>query len=521
MDWKQKRILSISIGIGVILIAAAFVIVYFAASGGYASAVSVKEYAIVEQTADGAYTARLDLTRIIADYRLPNPEQQAFVKENLELYPDLQILSDLYLHVAQTTSGDYEIVTQLQSEMSGAAIDKILLQNGLRLQETTWIWSAQEMQAAYRANVLEAVVEVYIPDYVRIFVDAQQNYSAVLDTATLLADIGWSSESVENQMAYTAILTLGIEMSRGTSSYDFSTTSTDENILESLLQGGVQMVGTRWTWSLEEVATRAELAESAEPSEEPTADPETDTTPKPEAEIDSNKNGALTTIKGVNQTAFRQSMRDAKLAHYGDNFSNSEVKYNYFIVAKTDDAAYANCFRIVYKVIRKSGGSAFIVVDAFNIKNGVTPAVSAIQITEKASESEAKKTDDFSSSDYTIYELKGGSMVFDDAPETPFDENGLVMAKALTETVTEEEFWNIPQTKNYTLYQALGYARNELFAQGGHQFSDTSNYGKHFSRYSWYQPTGEVSAGELGAAYPKTGKNITTIKMLESLIRDG
>ena len=60
-----------------------------------------------------------------------------------------------------------------------------------------------------------------------------------------------------------------------------------------------------------------------------------------------------------------------------------------------------------------------------------------------------------------------------------------------------------------------------MFAVGGHQFGDTSNYLKYYKQFKWYKPTGKVSADELAKKYPATKGNITTIKFLEKLIKDG
>ena len=132
----------------------------------------------------------------------------------------------------------------------------------------------------------------------------------------------------------------------------------------------------------------------------------------------------------------------------------------------------------------------------------------------------AKSTEDLKN--YKVYTLSGGSMVFEENEnESPFDGDGLVMAKSVRESVSYDELWDIPQTKDMTLLQLLGYARNEMFARGGHQFSDTSNYYKYFKQFSWYKPTGKVTADDLAKIYPATKGNITTIKFLENLIKNG
>ena len=95
------------------------------------------------------------------------------------------------------------------------------------------------------------------------------------------------------------------------------------------------------------------------------------------------------------------------------------------------------------------------------------------------------------------------------------------MEKSVSEQLTYDELWDIPQTDDMTLLQLLGYARNEMFARGGHKFGDSSNYYKYFSKYDWYKPTGKISVDELAKIYPPTRKNITMIQELEKLIKEG
>ena len=143
-----------------------------------------------------------------------------------------------------------------------------------------------------------------------------------------------------------------------------------------------------------------------------------------------------------------------------------------------------------------------------------------MHLTVEKDRSAAKSTADLK--DYTVYTLSEGSMVFpENKDKSPFDKDGLVMAKSIKESVSYDELWDIPATDEMTLLKLLGYARNEMFARGGHKFNDTSNYYKYFKQFSWYKPTGSVSADALAEQYPATKKNITTIKFLENLIKNG
>ena len=132
----------------------------------------------------------------------------------------------------------------------------------------------------------------------------------------------------------------------------------------------------------------------------------------------------------------------------------------------------------------------------------------------------AKSTSDLGN--YTVHTLNGGSMPFpENSGKSPFNDEGLVMPKSLNEQVSYDELWDIPASDEMTLLQLLGYARNEMFAQGGHQFGEGTNYLKFFSQYSWYHPDGKVSVDDLASQYPATRKNIESIKFLEKLIKEG
>ncbi len=113
-------------------------------------------------------------------------------------------------------------------------------------------------------------------------------------------------------------------------------------------------------------------------------------------------------------------------------------------------------------------------------------------------------------------------MVFaENKNKSPFDKDGLVMAKSISEAVSYDELWDIPATDEMTLLRLLGSASNAMFARGGNKFGDSSNYLKFYKQYKWYKPTGKVTADELAKIYPATKKNISTIKYLETLIKEG
>ena len=254
-----------------------------------------------------------------------------------------------------------------------------------------------------------------------------------------------------------------------------------------------------------------EPTESEKPSETPAP------TPAPTKEAQKNDD-AIDTLYGFDQTDVRKAIRAAKEAHYGSSLENGEVKYNYFAVGN-DKTEHANVFRLVYS-ITTSKGTEYLIADVYDLESETGYKAGDVHLTSVTDRGKAKSTEDLKN--YEIFTLEGGSMVFpENKNKSPFDGDGLVMAKSLKEKLSYDELWDIPQTSDMTLLQLLGYARNEMFARGGHKFSDTSNYYKYFKKFSWYNPTGKVTADELAAMYPATKNNISTIKFLENLIKEG
>ena len=517
-----------------VLVAGIIVAAASAISGFTALQIPMDHYAIYEPDGHGGYTAKVDAQRIVKDFHLPDPELaeangRRSVAERIDDFPEIKLLYQLGIDVQTMPDGSYVFNTELFADLTAKQVNEILMAGGLRLTNTSWTLTRDELAACLKT--------FSIPQYIVVYRAANGDLIASLDTEKLLRDVGayFGGNAPESLVA--VIRTLGVGVSHAGDKFDFSTTSTDTHVTEKLQKGGIQMIDTAWTWTADELAKRVQAGQPSTPIDTPMTDdtPAPGDTPAPDdTAMPSNtpaptatvapapsKTGSLDSLRGYNQTALRKNIRTAKERYFGNDFKASEIKYNYFAVADNPDAQYANCFRIVYKITKKSGGTVWAVADAYNVKENTPPSAESIKITVYSKESDAKATDDFPTDDYTVHTLTGGSMVFDGAPKTPFDDDGLVLAKALTATITEDELWDLPQTKDYTLLQVLGFARNELFAQAGHKFSETGMYGKHFSKYSWYKPKGEVTATELGKQYPKTVKNITTIKSLEDLIRNG
>ena len=190
---------------------------------------------------------------------------------------------------------------------------------------------------------------------------------------------------------------------------------------------------------------------------------------------------------------------------------------------KSTSAAYVNCFRLVYK-ISLSTGTKYLAADIYNVHATRTPTYANVFLREYDSLNAARSTADFASASYTVYELTGGSMVFSDAPYSPFDAEGKVLAKSWNDAISYADIWKIPQTNSYTLLQALSFARNELFAQAGHDFLNpyAPVYADFYNQFSWFAPVGNVTTSDLAAMNPTAYYNLNDrIIVIESLIREG
>ena len=164
-----------------------------------------------------------------------------------------------------------------------------------------------------------------------------------------------------------------------------------------------------------------------------------------------------------------------------------------------DKTEHANVFRVVYSVSLTSG-SEYLIADVYDLEHETGYTANDVHLRTVTDRSAARSTDDLKG--YTVHTLEGGSMVFpENTGKSPFDKDGLVMAKSISETLRSDELWDIPQTSDLTLLDLLGYARNEMFARGGHRFAEGKYY-RHFSQYEWYHPTGTVSATDLAEIYP-------------------
>ncbi|MCL2695356.1 MAG: YARHG domain-containing protein [Clostridiales bacterium] len=549
----------IVVACAVVLVVALILCVIYLSSGSSAQDVSIKEYALVGKTHEGEYTVSLDLYRLIEDNYLPDITKPE-VSENLAAFPDLQILSGIFFDV-QFADGLYEISAQLATDKTPQQVDRILKRHGLRLINTTWIWTEEEMLFAYELNRPD-VRQLDMREFILLRKDEQGEYDWVgVNHDLLLTATDWALPVNPDLLAlhqgYQAIMALGVQMTRIFPSstdirYDFETTSSIENSEEILLANGVQLINTVWSWTRAEIdeafarqpnidvpqiptPTPEETEEptptpTPEPSESPTPTPSPTVSPTPTATpaptptsspiINSDKENSIKSLQNFDQTAVREAIRSAKEKFYGTRFRSSEVKANYFIVQSTTSAPYVNCFRLVYE-IKLSSGTTYLVADIINVHATRKPTADYVFLTEYNSLSAALGTSGFPATQYTSYELTGGSMVFPGAPDTPFNVDGKVIPAAWSSTIVGADTWKVPQTSQYTLLQVLGYARNELFAQAGYDFGRTGTYFTFYNQFRWYVPTGNVTNTQLAAMNATAAKNVTTIAYIETLIKEG
>lgn len=491
--------------------------------------IDVQKYTEASRDGAGGYTFRLNLDKLLFDEHLIDPPD-----DELSRYPEIEALKTLGVRATEQ-DGAYRFETISTSK--DTHFNETLKKGGLKLVNTQWTWTKEQVAAQLQARQANAVRLNYA-DYIVTKRDADGSFSAVLDTVRLMRDAKIDPNAdAETDPGLRAVKSLGILCAKNANGWLLQATSTSESVTDDLSDAGIQIVNTQWTWSEAEMEAHLGTVETPAPTQTPSSDPnntgedpeptppETHETPEPSAppteaptSSPARAANAIGSLYGFDQTDLRKAIRAAKEAYYGSKLESGSVKYNYFAVG-SDTSEHANVFRLVY-TITTSNGTEYLIADVYDLVNETGYTAKDVHLKTTLDRTTAKSKDDFMG--YTVYTLEGGSMVFpENKDKSPFDKNGLVMEKSITQELTTQELWNMPQTSEKTLLDLLGYARNEMFARGGHKFSDTSNYYKHFSKYSWYNPTGRVTADDLAEMYPTTRKNITTIKMLESLIKEG
>lgn len=493
-----------------------------------AQSIDVSRYTVIESDGKGGYTAKLDVDRMIPEEKLINPTEA-----ELDRYPAIKVLKNLTCAVTQQGDG-YTIALQIRPDVvSGDALE-VLRAAGVKLVNVQQHYTAQQIAALTgeteqpQQQLENRQVTLDVSAYVRTQRAENGEYTAALDIYRMLTAAGIDpAADPETNVGAKALRSLGVSVQKEGDGFRFQTTSTLTTVLDDLKSVNIELANTEWTWTEAETAAHEGTVEPLpDPNgQTPTPSPESGAKPDPTPGTQpttpatpAHDPNAIKTLYGFDQTEVRKAIRAAKEQKYGSTIESSEVKYNYFAVGNAA-AEHANVFRLVY-TITKSSGTEYLIADVYDLVGETGYTANDVHLSVTSDRNTARSTTDLS--DYQVYTLNEGSMVFpENNGRSPFNSDGLVMPKSISESVSYDELWNIPATDDMTLLKLLGYARNEMFARGGHQFSDTSNYRKFYSQYSWYKPTGKVSADDLAKLYPATKKNISTIKFLEDLIKNG
>ena len=511
---KQTLFMALTLLLCLAVLAAGVILCYgYYSRGMNLRPVDMKKYAKVEME-DEVYTVSVDADAIVKDFHLPNPKNTTL---DLARYPDVATVYSLTFLVTPRAEGGWLI--QTGSDRPGAADD--LRRGGLKLVNTEWTWDEQDMKTAYRAS-LEYPRRLSMKKYVLCGKNSMGGFVLTVDHERLLRATGWDLPEDEAtrkaHTGYKAVLSLGYYVTPLTEGFLVETSSTLKDVYAMLMENGVRLTDTTWTYTLAEVEALYEEQHPATPEETPA--PETVPAMAPDA-VQTDDRGILKSLYHVDQTPARMAIRQAKEQKYGNQLKSSEVVGSCFAVAKADEAEHVNCFRIVYR-ITTAAGKEYLVADLYDLAADGRPAASDVQLTVKDSAEAAGRTDDFDPARYAVHILTEGAMVYaQDAGASPFNADGLLFPDSLTERITDGDVWRLAIPADKTLLQLLGYGRNEIFARCGNKFSETSAYTRFYSNYPWYQPKGSVSFNTIQTRYPVAAENIDFIKAMEKLIKEG
>lgn len=507
MNRKNMRKTVILIGSAVILLIAACLIVGYFALGANLKQIQIPSYVITTRIGD-RYEFALDTERMIWEQHLPSPPASELSK-----YPEIAAIRSLDLYVTEQ-GGTYTFETV--STANDPNLSRTLRNAGVVLKNTQWTWTESDIIGSRATQPSDGFVVLSLPEFCRVSQKPDGSFDVTVDHDAMLEACAFALPlDPELHSGYRAIRSLSIGMSRTETGYRMQAQSGLPTIMEMLAENRVRITDTTWEWTQAELTEKSGAAQPAE-SAQPAATESPAPTQQPSGSTSAD--GAITTLKGFDQTAVRTAIRDAKLAYYGSKFESGSILSNVFAVGKAG-TAHKNVFRIVYD-ITSADGPEYLVADVYDLAKEDGYTTGDVHLKTYASRAEARATTDLA--DYTLYNLTGGSMVFpENAGVSPFDENGFVLAHSISTALTYNELWDIPQTNEFTLLQLLAFARNEMFARAGHPFDVSGIYYKHFSEYDWYEPGATVSAGELAERWPSTAPNTTTIKFIEKLIREG
>ena len=512
---RQNLFMALTVLLCLAVLAAGVVLsVGYFTQGKNLRAVDMVRYAKVEME-DEVYTVSVDADAIVKDFHLPNPKNTTL---DLDRYPDVATIYSLSFLVTPRAEGGWLI--QTGSDRTTAAAD--LKKGGLKLVNTEWTWTEADMKNAYRASI-EYPRKLSMKKYVLCGKNSMGGYVLTVDHERMLRAAGWDlpeDEAVrKTHTGYKAIMSLGYYVTPLVEGFLVETSSTLENVYAMLLENGVRLTDTTWTYTLSEVETLYEEQRQAAAA----AAPETAPDKGGDAGFAEANDGQrlLASLYHVDQTPISRAIREAKELKYGSDLKSSEVIANYFIVARSDDAEPKNAFRLVYRIAAK-GGTEYLVADIYDVKADGQPAAAEVKLLVKKSAEEAVKVNDFGPDRYRVHTLTEGSMAYaEDKGADPFDANGLLFPGSLTEPITEAEVWSLAIPADKTLLQLLGFGRYEILARCGEKFSDTSAYAKFYSNYPWYQPKGSISFESIKQDHPVGAENIEFIKAMEKLIKEG
>lgn len=483
---------------------------YYYSRGMHLRPVDMQQYAKVEME-DEVYTVSVDADAIIKDFHLPNPKNTTL---DMERYPDVATIYSLTFIVTPREEGGWHILTGSDRKTP----EKDLRAGTLKLVNTEWDWTETDMKTAYRAG-LEYPRKLSMKKYVLCGKNSMGGYVLTVDHERMLRATGWDLPNDEAtrkvHTGYTAVLSLGYYITPLVQGFLVETSSTLENVYALLLDNGVKLTDTTWTYTLEEVEA---LYNEQHPPEEAAVPAANMTAP-----LGDWAEGALfTSLYHVDQTPARRAIQAAREQRYPDGVKSSEIIGSCFAVAKADGAAHGNVFRLVYAIATPGGEQEYLVADLYDLRAGSLLTAADVTMARKGSREEALGIGDLDPNLYTVQVLTDGAMVYpEDNGASPFDGDGLLFPQSLTERITEAEVWQLAIPADRTLYELLGFARNEIFARCGNRFADTSVYTRFYADYPWYQPKGSVSYNTVQANYPVAAENIDFFKAMEKLIKEG
>ena len=209
--------------------------------------VDMRKYAKVEME-DEVYTVSVDADAIVEDFHLPNPKNATL---DLGRYPDVAAIYSLTFLVTPRDEGGWSI--QTGSDRSTAAED--LKKGGLKLTNTEWTWTETDMKTAWAS--LGYPRKFSMKKYVLCNQNSAGGYVLTVDHERLLRNIGWDLPEDESarkaHTGYMAVLSLGYYVTPLVEGYLVETSSTQKDVYAMLLENGVKLTDTTWTYTMAEV----------------------------------------------------------------------------------------------------------------------------------------------------------------------------------------------------------------------------------------------------------------------------